>query len=126
MSELDYRAWDPEQKKMWSPKQIELLTIQYLNNSPLVLQQYTGLKDANGKKIYEGDIVEYTNGQIRVNGVWRPKASTFVVTIEKSGRYCNVSNFSKVSDSLRVIGSLQENPELLEAAKLLTTEGEEG
>ena len=63
MREIKFRAWDEEKKVMtknfgiWAiPQIIQGIKENDLSNS-LVLMQYTGLKDKNGKEIYEGDIL---------------------------------------------------------------------
>lgn len=68
-----------------------------------IVMQYTGLKDKNGKEIYEGDIVKELD-------------KIFQVTFSKGCFYiCNSIYSYKVSDfmGLEVIGNMYENPELL-------------
>lgn len=73
MKEIKFRAWDKNQKWMFYPSSISWKDgklwvcnsrgenrLEYeLINPNAELMQYTGLKDKNGKEIYEGDIVKY-------------------------------------------------------------------
>lgn len=72
------------------------------------LGQYTGLKDRNGKEIYEGDILEYGTGY-RESVKYRN--GCFMAIGRQS---CNYLYSSVGRYSLVVIGNIYENPELLE------------
>lgn len=58
MREIKFRAWDKQFKK-WVPKEIvDLWSINSMESGVAhEIMQYTGLKDKNGKEIYEGDQV---------------------------------------------------------------------
>ena len=71
-----------------------------------VIEQFTGLKDKEGKEIYEGDIVEY--GQVKALIIFSSGAF-FVQTLEKEVSL--VSNHAQFI--LKVIGNIHQNPELL-------------
>lgn len=88
----------------------------------LVALQFTGLKDKNGKEIYENDIVEYDTE----DGIYRTviKFTMDENDIEDIGEYNNfLSGFTfsspwRSADSdddghYEVIGNIYENPELL-------------
>jgi uncharacterized phage protein (TIGR01671 family) len=60
MRTIKFRAWDESQKYMAYQGTPDLETIQsfFHHFGDKTLMQYTGLKDKNGKEIYEGDILK--------------------------------------------------------------------
>jgi len=58
MREIKFRAWDKDLHKMYNK-----WTVIPDDDRSHILMQYTGLKDKNGKEIYEGDIVKHKNGK---------------------------------------------------------------
>lgn len=110
--EIKFRAWDKGFKHMAYREPngygisfsegIGLFTkAEYLRPSEdFELMQYTGLKDKNGKEIYEGDVVEFSSALI---------SDERDVVEYRSGFY---RNFTLYEESV-VIGNIHENPELL-------------
>lgn len=72
--------------------------------SKVRLMQYTGIKDKNGKEVYEGDIVLYAGGYRGVV-VWD--------TITDGWRIRVNDTFNTRSNDMEVIGNIYENPELV-------------
>ena len=88
--------------------------------------QYTGLKDKNGKEIYEGDIIKGTSDDYKKRGIikfgeyktitWENAFGTnspnqygwYVEYIDKTMVQLCIPN------SIEVIGNIYDNPELLE------------
>jgi len=105
--EIKFRAWDDKEGKMWNPvvgHDGVLMTGTGLGTwvtypayeDPLM--QYTGLKDKNGKEIYEGDVV-YVAGYGDYN-VEFPFIELYEAIFE--------------GDIGEIKGNIYENPELLE------------
>ncbi|WP_260159113.1 YopX family protein [Levilactobacillus brevis] len=80
-----------------------------IKNDHVELLQYTGLKDANGKEIYEGDIVEV------VSQYWGQLGNRYKVKFNKGAFSVKYDFLDEIRSSILVIGNIHENPELLEA-----------
>jgi uncharacterized phage protein (TIGR01671 family) len=83
--------------------------------SEIVIQQFTGLTDKNGKEIYEGDILnvyislyrEFHQGKV----IWREDLFGFYVEMEKH-YYCPLPDLNQTREWNK-LGNIFENPELL-------------
>ena len=73
--------------------------------------QYTGLKDKNGKKVFEGDIVRKTN-KGRHPEIFIANIRTCFYTNEEV-YYGPFDHFTE-SCEYEIIGNIHDNPELLE------------
>ena len=116
MREIKFRAWDKKDKLWvagWSIGQAGVQT----ETSNKVFMQYTGLKDKNGKEIYEGDIIE------AYEFIQKPKMvvkfdeemAGFIPFIWKQAlEYEDYVGYFAYEHSCIVIGNIYENPELLD------------
>ena len=115
MREIKFRAWDKNKNKMVYP------TKKYTNGGLLEwfededLMQYTGLKDKNGKEIYEGDVVK-TGGDFG-EVLYDDQHSGFIILFQphsakkKSG--CATLASTWPSPLKEIVGNIYENPDLI-------------
>ena len=78
--------------------------------------QFTGLKDKNGKEIYEGDILRIKNSLIELEG------EVIFDTIDLAFEVYDKENDCKemlwyTNKEFEVIGNIYDNPDLLEKGK---------
>lgn len=123
--EIKFRAWVETRAFNGEPKGFEYLDLyvdnenDFANFPPENIEQYTGLKDKNGKEIYEGDIVTETiddgdNKIIQIYEVyWDEDMLNFGIRGTKGFNYNLHDELWETNASREVIGNIHENPELL-------------
>lgn len=120
-----FRAWHKTWEEMGKVKRIRFDDDGNANNvlfkgkefgvnakiNEFELMQSTGLKDKNGKEIFEGDILGTKDGLL--NGVveYRADLGMFVNSLI---RYNNFERLCNIASDREIIGNIYENPELLE------------
>nr|DAF04661.1 MAG TPA: YopX protein [Caudoviricetes sp.] len=131
MREIGYRAWLKEEKRFVYPKlimvdfgtvtEIAYTDIDYTTHEPIerrliiedvVLEQDTGFRDKNGKKVDEGDIVKMPDWwvELKYEKVRFTKLSCGFEPFVNGCFEC----MSPVGEEVEVVGNIHKNKDLLE------------
>ena len=124
MRDIKFRVWDTENKEMLGVQELDFedtfyggrLSIRtdkyndYFDIEDMILMQYTGLKDKNGKEIYEGDIVKSYYYIPNQDGTEGERYTIKLIAFNETLCKYNIDMF----ENIEVIGNVWDNPELLE------------
>ena len=113
MREIKFRAWDIKNKSYSVPFTLddieEAIMLRLEKSEPsdnYIVEQYTGLKDKNGKYGYENDLAKRNwHGNKFIGKLWISPSQGVVIVKEK--------DCVPVGLDWEIVGNIHENPELL-------------
>ena len=136
---IEFRAWDKEEERFiysnesyddhWFEFSNESLRAFGLSDIPSTIyeppgvksreleepQQFMGLLDKNGNRVWEGDILKWQGYEVQNGKQIRPERKWLVEWDFET--LFKIQNLIRNNGTIEVIGNIWENPELLEGDK---------
>lgn len=133
MREIKFKFWDKKENKMYTNclnlaissngnvSELKYHEDDYFSgvewvgsaySEHIIPLRYTGLKDKNGKEIYEGDI--FNNGNFNVEIYYEESTASFLIR----GGFLSGDDWAFSAQEIEIIGNIYETPKLLEEEKL--------
>lgn len=127
MREIKFRAWNAGNNEWMNGRDISIFLngwVRVYDGNPFLpyedfpkyyplihIMQFTGLRDKNGREIYEGDLIKHINTNF---GYGDPKQPEYHVGVLRSLDYLFGDElWINICQSGEVIGNIWENPELV-------------
>ncbi len=121
MREIKFRIWDKQNKEMLDLEDLHYeygkMSIRttmyndYFDTEDMILMQYTGIKDKNGKEIYEGDIIKYYDDTYKVE--FKRDRGGYFPFAQGDGCGCCQCEVVTFFNDCEILGNIYDNPELL-------------
>ena len=128
MKKYKFRAWNKAISKMlsweeviaYSNDQFHIVeTVDFFEDDELEIMQYAGVKDKNGKEIYEGDIVKTKRENYIYNAGGMTETKEYIQEVKYpffigcGQAFGGVDGTKSIRDIVEIIGNIYENPELM-------------
>ena len=123
MRDIEFRAWDKVNQWMdddfwigadgliydYPKRSYDTPNVEIEKTNNFIIMQYTGLKDKNGTKVFEGDFIKTKHGNLKV--IYSEDIAAFEA-VSKSGSR-SLYGYQKEKD-IEVVGNIHEHSHLLE------------
>ena len=125
MREIKFRAWDKESKSMYNnisdisfadKSIIADFGMELIWDDDIILMQFTGIKDKEGKEIYEGDIIK-PDLEVVYSTNYMNKFTGYFLKQNTNNKKLPYRLLPILGRDLEVIGNIYENKGLLKGDK---------
>jgi len=116
-----FRAWDKEEKKMlyWE-ELVDDYRGEYASlwgQDHLIIMQYLGKKDKNGKEIYEKDFIKYKCMSAPIGRFPKKTGENVMLIHDLEEAFDQDGNGRFINEDCEIVGSFFKNKEFLEKIK---------